>query len=354
MICWKMLLKVFGQRILLSLLAATLLLAMADMAEISQQLVEREDSLRLLLEIYTNLAPSLALQALPVAVLLGVFFSITDLARSRELLAFRAAGASSMLLAAPALVVSALLAGAALLLAEHVAPQGVERSTRLQMEELGRMRSAWSPFHRQERWFAAGGDGLYHAQLVREEGRQLTGLWRYDHFEGRLTGITHVDEVEHDGSRWVFGNITSWSLESDDALVMLHSEIPELEDPSHFAGVGAHPEALTRQELRQAASLRKARGQPTLPFELEAQTRWTMPLLGLALTLVALGMGLRWPPHTHVDAAARAIAVAFCVWTLLAVCRAMGLSGMLSPSIAAFLPVVGPAMLGLGLLGFRR
>lgn len=351
MTCWRLLLGVFGSRILLSLVGGTLLIVMADVAETSRQLAEQDDPFSLLLRVYGNLTPSLALQALPVAVLLGVLLSVTDLARSRELLALRAAGAGSVRLASPALIIAASLAMGGVVIADHVAPPGVKRATSIQMEELGRMRSSWRPFQREHRWFAAEGGGLYHVAEVSEDGRVLRPLWRYDYAGGRLTSVVHMDEVEHDGDRWNAENVTGWHLDGDDeSTLILDDRIPSIEDPAHFAGVGGHPEAMTRRELREAISLQRARGRTALPFEIEAQARWTMPLLGLALAVVALGLGLARPPATHVEAAAIAIGVAFGAWTLLAACRAMGLAGMLSPTIAAFLPVLFPAAAGLLLL----
>ncbi len=357
MIGWVSLTKLFGSRILLTLAGGTALLIMADLAEVSRQLAEQDNPLRTIVEVYGNLLPSLTLQALPVGVLLGVLLAITDLVRSRELLAWRAAGAGAAHLAAPALVISFVLSGVGLFVADQMAPLGVKRATDIQMRELGRMRSAWSPFHREHRWVVARDGGLYNVETITDGGRHLEGLTRYEYADGRLTAVTYVDEMEHDGKEWEPVSTTSWRFDPHDTgRIFVDTEplrIPE--KPSHFSGVDAHPEALTGSALQDAIALRKAQGQPALPFEMEARTRWTMPLMGLALAVLALGLGLvKRPPATHVEAAAVAIGIAFIAWTLLAICRALGLAGMISPTLAAFLPVVLPAAVGVLLLWERR
>ncbi len=351
MISWRMLTVTFATRMIFSLVGAVLLLAMADLAEMSRQLPGQENPLGLVLAVYGNLALSLALQALPIAVLLGILLSITDLARSGELLALRASGAGSLRLASPALLLALALAACGMLVADSLAPRGVKKATIIQMETLGRMRSAWSHFHVEHKWFAADGGGLYNVEEVDEEGRRLTGLWRYEHDGGRLTSVAHAGELAHDGLGWTGTSTIAWTFDPKDPTVLgVDDKLSVPEEPAHFAGVAAHPEALTRLELRKAMELRRAQGQPIVPFALEAQARWTMPLLGLGLALLALGLGLARPPGTHVEAAAKAIAVAFAAWTLLSICRAMGLSGMISPGLAAFLPVILPAAVGAGLL----
>ena len=239
MTVFRMLLAVFASRIALALVGAVALLAMADMAETSRQLAEQDDPLRLLLIVYGNLLPSLTLQALPIAVLLGVLLALTDLARSRELLALRAAGASASRLALPALSIAALLAMVGLMIADHVAPVGVARATRVQMEELGRMRASWSPFHSRHSWFASGSGGLYNVGEVSSEGATLAEVWRYEHRGGRMTEISFTESVVHDGDDWsTSGLLRVWSLDPDDGkVVRLHRELAPIDSPARFAGV---------------------------------------------------------------------------------------------------------------------
>jgi lipopolysaccharide export system permease protein len=357
MIGLRFLLGLFSARVLVALLGAVALLAIADLAETSRQLADQPDRLRLVLTVYGNLAPSLALQALPVALLLGVLLAVTDLARSGELVALRAAGAGPLRLILPALLLAGALCGAGILIADHVAPPGVARATQIQMESLGRMRSAWSPFHGERRWFAAEGGGLYHVAEVGDGGRILSEVTRYDHDDGRFTGLSKSARLVHDGDGWRAEDPRSWTFVPEDGEVLrLAPAFPQnIEAPAHFAGVAAHPEALPRRALAEATALRRAQGQPTLPFELEAQARWTFPLLGLGLTLLALGLALTVRlPATHVEAAAQAIGIAFVAWTVLALCRALGLAGMVAPAVAALLPVILPAGLGVALLVWRR
>ncbi|MFW5878418.1 MAG: LptF/LptG family permease [Myxococcota bacterium] len=356
MTVFRLLAATYLSRILLALVGAVALLAVADMAETSRQLADHDEPLRLLLVIYGNLLPSLALQALPVAVLLGLLLAVTDLSRGRELLALHAAGAGSLRIALPALIIAVVLTGSGILIADRLAPPGVATATRVQMEELGRMRSSWSPFHGEHHWFRADGGGLYYVGEASENGKRLRKLRRYDHRDGRVTSLADVDELVWDGAGWqIEGEARVWRLEPEDgSRLRLHGNLPRVEGPKRFARIRAHPEALSSSELEQAIELQRVQGRPTLPFELEAYGRWTMPLLCLALSLMALGLGLRRPPSTPVEASATAIAIAFGTWTLLAVCRAMGHAGMLSPAPSAFVPVLVPALAGLALLIVRR
>lgn len=356
MITFRMLLKGYGARIAAGLVAATAMLVIADLTDVAPALAGHAHGLAIGLRLYLAKAPGLALEALPLAVLFGVLITVAGLARSGELLALRGAGAGPLRLALPALVCSAALCGAAVWVSNGPAPRGAREAMRIEARTLGRTTYEWWLLHTQRHWFAGAGRSLYYVEQTANDGRRLTGVVRYDLAKGRFTRVASAEEARWTGGRWRGEGVRVWTLGAKPADVSLSTTtMPIDERPEHFAGALGMPDELTLAELDTAISMRREQGLPTLPLKVERESRETMPLLGLALAVLALGIALGpRTPASAVEAGALGIGVAFAGWTLLALCRALGLAGILGPATAAWLPLLVPGVLGVGLLSLGR
>ena len=82
-------------------------------------------------KLYFLRTPELLATVLPIALLLALLYSLTNLARTNELVAMRAAGISLARISLPFFSVALLAGGALFLVTEFVAPQATEKSVRL-------------------------------------------------------------------------------------------------------------------------------------------------------------------------------------------------------------------------------
>ncbi|MDF1562241.1 MAG: LptF/LptG family permease [Deltaproteobacteria bacterium] len=357
MITFRHLFSGFLSRVALSLLAVVALLAVGDFAELASSILGRDDALALTLTIYGHKLPGIILQGLPIATLLGLLLTLADLERSRELLALEAAGSPPWRIAAPALVLALLVSGGGILLARDLAPTGQQAVVQLETRTLGRWTWTWTLFHKPRTFFKGSGGEIYEVQSVKAEGRHLEEVARYDASDGRLTRLARADRLRHVDGAWVATGARVWKLDParPELLEAEEGGFPIGPGPDHFQGVPGQPSELSVADLDRAIAYREAQGRPTLPLRLERHDRSARPMLTFGLSLLALGLGLGpRTPTSQVEAAGWSVVIAVGGWTLLATLRAMGLAGMLSPALTAWLPVLLPAALGAALFGFRR
>ena len=82
-------------------------------------------------EIYILRTPELISTVLPIALLLALLYTLTNLARSNELVAMRAAGISLARISVPFFAVALFIGGTLFAVTEFVAPNASAKSSRL-------------------------------------------------------------------------------------------------------------------------------------------------------------------------------------------------------------------------------
>ena len=293
----RMLLKAYGVRVVAGLVAALGLLIIADLTDVAPYLAARPDGLRLGVELYLYKAPGLALQALPLAILFGTLLTVAALARSGELLAFRASGAGPLRLAFPGLAVAAVLSVVGAWAANGPVPRTERAATRIGVRTLGRWTYTWTIFHKRRSWYAGHGSTLYHVGRIEDGGRTLVDVTRYDVTGGRFRRLATADRLTWDGDRWRDDGVRVWRFASDPRKVSVAGgPLPMAVAPRYFGGVLGEPAELTGAELDKAIALRRQQGQPVVAMVVERSSRRALALLGLALAVLALGLSLRVPP----------------------------------------------------------
>jgi len=357
--------RIYARRGLLALLAAVMLLGVGDFAELASSILGRADALAVTLLLYQAKFPTLLLQAMPLAILFGVLLGLAELQSNHELLALRAAGASDLRLALPAITLALIFGLVGGSLGGRLAPEGMRKAVSLQTRTLGRWTWTWTLFHKPRSFFLGREGEIYQVEEVQDAGRSLNGVTRYEFHDGRLADLYQSEKIEFVDGAWVSELGQHWRFAANGSATHKASRdqaeeilsdasvgpplyelaaLPLALRPEHFGGVLGQPDELSDAELAAALLAQKVAGRKTIALELERSDRGARPLFTLAVTLLALGLALRIrTPRSSVGAASLGIGVAFLSWILLAVFRALGLAALLSPAMAAFLP---PLILG--------
>ncbi len=351
MTLFRYLLRAYAARILGALLGAWVLLLVADLTDLGSALARRPEGLRLVLELYAKKTPWLLLQALPLAALLGVTLTVAAWARSRELVALRAAGAGPLRLALPALVLLAALSGGAAIAAAGPVPHLMKAVVHIQTRKLQRFTYAWTLAHKPRHWLVAPDGALLHVERVLDSGRRLEGLARLDFDGGHLRRLATAPRLEWDGARWTGPEGSVWTFTDLERVRFEHGALALALDPRYFGGIPGLPEELTTAELDAAVALYAQQGRDTVALRVERASRPAMAFLPLAAGLLALGLclGVR-SPASPLEAAMGAVLTALVVWTALALARAAGLAGMVAPGVSAWTADLLAGVAGLALL----
>jgi lipopolysaccharide export system permease protein len=312
------------------------------------------------LELYANKAAVVAAQMAPAAMLLGAAIATSSLRQTREWTAMRSVGLGpwrvALPMAATALLVAGLMAG----LHDLVGVQAAQRAEEISATRFvrGGNTRRWLAWREPKRWFrGADGRRIYHLRGSLPGGgfERVTVLEVGEGFRlVRRIDAVRVEPAE--GGAWRLAEVEERAFDNGGGSTLDRSAERLYrfdEPPGSFDLKPGRPSQLRHAVLGEQIALRRKLGQPSAEFELERANRLAYPLSAVAGVLLAVALALRRNRKGHVSSSLlEAVGVSILLWGAQGVCMAMGLSGRLSPQVAAWTPDL--VFLAAGWLAVRR
>ncbi|RVT96998.1 LPS export ABC transporter permease LptG [Rhodovarius crocodyli] len=346
------------------LLSLTLLVSLFDFIELLRRAATRQDAgFALVVSIAGLRLPFMGMQILPFAILLGGIVAFWRLTRSSELIVARAAGVSAWGFLMGPVVVALLFGGLAITTVSPISSALLSRAERLEATYLragggvtalagGRL---W--LRQADTGLVPGGVAIIAGQPTRllSAGRGLAftlenvSVWRLnaqDQFLARVEapratlGPGHWDLSE----AVVFGTDRQ---ASPAAAMTLPSELT----PDRIESSFASPDTLSFWALPGFIAVLEQAGFSALRHRLQFQSLLAVPVLSVAMALVAAGFSMR---PSRMGGVARmvaaGVAAGFSLFVLDRITAEFGESGALPVWLAAWAPSIAGLLLALGLL----
>ncbi len=189
--------KAFLIRLLAAFAGFTLLLQLLDLFDAASKVLGRKGGLGELPTYLVLRLPLLALQAIPLGVLIGALVAFVTFAQRNETLALRAAGQTPFRMVRGPLAAALVVALAHFSLANWIAP-GAERRLQNWWAEDGQ-----GPAPPERNWIASGPDIISFAR-AEQDGRRLIDLTILERTAGgRALRRTNANEARWDDTGWV-------------------------------------------------------------------------------------------------------------------------------------------------------
>ncbi len=301
--------------------------------------------------------PQLTEQIMPFAVLIGAMSCYLTLSRRLELVIARASGMSAWQFVAPAVVVAFLFGVVATTVYNPVAAALHERSKRLESEMLGETTSALQQssngfWVRQK---SADGAAIINAKSSREQGSSLGGVSVYTfddagHFR---------DRIEARSARLEQGY---WRL--DDARIYSTSGPPLFQESyrlntnltlAQVRESFATPETVPFWQLPAYIEMADRSGLAAAGYRLQYNQLLARPFLLAAMVLLAASVSLRFFRFGGVQKMVLSgISAGFLLFVLSKITEDMSKSELLSPTIAAWIPVLVGGLTGFAILLYQE
>ena len=311
----------------------------------------------ILAEISVFRIPQLTEHIMPFAVLIGAMSCYLTLSRRLELIIARAAGISAWQFIAPAVAVAFLFGAVATAIYNPIAAALHERSKRLESEMLGETTSALQEssngfWVRQK---STDGAAIINAKSSREQGSSLGGVSVYTfddsgHFRERIEARSAQLE---DGY---------WRL--DDARIYspggppLFQEGYRLNTNLTLAQVResfATPETVPFWQLPAYIDMADKAGLTAAGYRLQYSELLARPFLLAAMVMLAASVSLRFFRFGGVQKMVLSgICAGFLLFVLSKITEDMSKSELLSPAIAAWIPVLVGGLTGFAILLYQE
>lgn len=309
-----------------------------------------------LLRLVAYRVPALLSFALPMAMLLGTALGYGRLAEGREIEAMQTSGVPLERIVLPSLVLAAGVCGAMLLLNEVVVPTA-EMRYRMAWGEATR-----TPLVPEVRWNVLFRDRTQDGSEVVVSARKLDlsrgtleGVTVQQHENGRLVRLIEAERAVWDMSGWTFheGRVV---LVGEGAVL---SEFDELHlrltrAPQDVAPPLRTALEMSAEELRREIARLRRDGQPTRSLEVDLAGKYALLGTPFAFALLGFPLALLQPRAGRGTAFGLVVLVLVAYYALATASTLLGQAGHLPPQVAAWIPNLTAASLGVAWIRGRR
>lgn len=302
--------------------------------------------------------PNFTEQALPFAILLGSMAAFLSLSRRNELVITRAAGLSVWQFTLPGLMVAFLIGLGAATLYNPISALLLEEEARLEIDHLGKSETSLLGRNGSGAWLrqeGVDGQSVIFAASARERGLVLDNVTV---FVFNASG-SFVERVQAKTA-----NLKDSYWELLDAWVVA----PEAQ-PQHYASYlistylsrgqiqesFSKPENVSFWELPGFIELAERAGLSAQDYRVQYQLLLALPFLLCAMVIIAATVSLRSFRFGGVGRMVLAgVGAGFLFYVISQLVRDLGNAGILSPPVAAWMPVIIVTLAGLTVLLYQE
>jgi lipopolysaccharide export system permease protein len=354
----------FAAMALLMVLALSMLVALFDLIELLRRAATRpEANFALVSQIAALRVPYVAMQILPFAVLLGGIIAFWRLTRFSELVVARAAGISAWgFLAGPVLVALLLGLGASMALSPLSSAMlaRAERLDQLYLRNVGGITALAGG----RLWLRQADDGLQPQGVAIISGRPIASrelrpgealrlaevsVWRLSAEDRPLARIEATSALLQPG-RWRFEGAMVFGADRV-AGAPQNLDFPTELTPERIENSFATPDTLSLWALPEFIKILEAAGFSAIRHRLHFQSLLALPLLAIAMALLAAGFSMRSARRGGVARMiAGGVSAGFALFVLDKITGEFGEAGTLPVVLAAWAPAGAGFLLAAALL----
>ncbi|MEY2985478.1 MAG: hypothetical protein RLZZ568_2095 [Cyanobacteriota bacterium] len=344
-------------------IVASLGLAIGYLSDLANKIVEKNLPVLSAAEILLLKLPEFLTYALPISVMLATMMTFGRLGGDSELIALRSCGVSLYRIVLPAVLLSVVVTGWTFLLSEWIVPSANYRATSILVDSINEEHRFWQNrdifYPEFETLTLETGQRIkrlkslvYAEQFNGQEMQNLTVL-KWSNNRLRQIILSENATWNSEANRWNFFNGTLYQLTSSaayqDAIPFHHRSVHLPQAAFEFARQGRDPYEMTIAEARQYMDILRLIGdQKKLTFfEVRTAQKLAFPFVCIVFCLVGAAIGSRPQRLSRATGFGLSVAIVFSYYVLSFSTGSLGIVGVLSPHLAAWIPnVVG---LGIGI-----
>lgn len=306
--------------------------------------------------------PALLVETFPIALLFASVYSLSRLVQDNEITAMRTGGVSLHAILLPFLIIAVLFSAMAYFINEEVVPWTNHKSKNIIRKTILK---DTMPQVRENIFFKGPGGRFFYIEKIFSEQEEVHNVLVYE---------TEPEEVFADGQKGVFprvitarrGYFCGKTLTLQDGIIhefdargqlMYESEFNNLElqieqDLKNFYGQQRTPSEMSREELAGEIKLFEKSGLNVDSLQVEYHLKLAFPFASLIFVLIGAPLSLSLKQGKGFGIAA-AIVILFLYQVGVSISRSLGRNHLLDPLLAAWLPNLVFALIGIFLL-FRE
>jgi lipopolysaccharide export system permease protein len=345
---------------------ASLGVAIGCLSDLANKVVESNLPLMLALEVLLLKVPEFTAYSLPIALLLATLMTYGRLSSDSELIALRSCGISLYRLVVPAVVLSLVVTAIAFGLNELAVPAANYQATKILVESIHEEHPFWQNknivYPDYEKVTLSNGEtvqqlkNLFYAEQF--DGKTMKTLTILQWLGERLTQIVISDSATWNAPQqtWDFFKGTIYHISPDtsysDTFPFEHYQLPLSSGPFDLAIQSRDPYEMNISQAQEYMKILRLIGdeKKLLTFQVRTQQKIAFPFICLMFGLVGSALGSRPQQISRATSFGLSLGIIFTYYLLAFLIGSLGLVGILSPWMAAWLPIAIGVGVGAGLL----
>jgi lipopolysaccharide export system permease protein len=338
---------------LAALSAFIVIFLVVNLFEKVSKFLEYNVPMDVIVKYYLFMIPYIVKWMNPIAVLLGVLFSLGTLSRNLEITAMTAAGLSLRRVIFPVIFLGFAISVAVFYFGETVVPYADAKKEEIDTVYIKRL-PLLKTIRRINLAYRGKEGRFYYVRVfdgIRNQMRDVRVIEKSE--AGEVRRLIVAREAIWRGGRWQFrdGSIRTFRQTGDIAVTYFDKEYFDIpETPEDFMREEKSPETMKFNELAAYVSNLESSGVDASKERVELYLKISVPLANFIVVFLGAPLALQSHRSGLADGFGLAILLGFMLWGALAVGRAFGQNGTLPPLFAAFLPDTVFGVLGLGML----
>lgn len=330
----------------------------------AQYITEYGASLTSVLKIFVLSLPGIIVWTFPMSMLLAGLLTIGRLSSSSEITAMKSCGISFYRIAAPAVLMGFLVSVFSINFNEYVVPWSNEAYRNVLEYEIKGNTSPQSQEHIVIKQIEAGDiKRLVYARYYDDKTSTMYGVTMQNFEQGILKQVENADYAVWANNEWTMHDGTIYDVadkEKDDVPDERKGIRHNLRFDTQVLPINASPQQITREQkmpeemsmddLREQIEIMKSQFLNTSKLETELYQRFTIPAASFIFTLISVPLGMQNNRRNSSAGFAMSIVIIFVYYGFMTLAGALGQGGILHPGVAAWIPNMIGALVGIFLM----
>lgn len=351
----RYLIQEFAGPFLMAVFGVSIVFISGLLFELSDLLIVKQASVGLVCKLLAYSIPGILVETLPLSVLFAAFLSLGRLAKDSELMVLQVAGCKFSRMLAPLVFVALAISLMSYTLNETIVPW-----TNHQSENVIRMITfKEQPVTVTENVFFKATDNRYfYIGRIDEATQALNNILVYETKRGSPPNMIISAQGSYLEDSWELLDGVVHEFD-DKGFVKYESKFDKMVisvDSSfrNYLGRQKSPYEMSRKELREQIERFSRSGAQVSRYWVDYHLKLSVPLAGFIFLLLGAPLSLRSARSGMFFGIAFSIGISFLYYVVITVLRSMAGNGHVDPLVAAWLPNIVFALIGLVLIARRN
>ncbi|OQY09856.1 MAG: hypothetical protein B6I28_02250 [Fusobacteriia bacterium 4572_132] len=298
--------------------------------------------------------PEVAVNVVPLGILLGGLMTINKMATNLEIIALKTSGISFKRIILSPIIFSIFISLFMLWFNNDIVPKGNKRKRELKYKKIYKVKDSRI---KTDVFLKGSGNYLYYIRLV-NGGNQTINNIEILEMNDKLDDIKRIiiakkGKYDRNLKRWVLYKVKINNVavnETSSSEIFYPGFIKE--DIKDFLRDKIREDEMTVRDLNESAKFIKKTGGDTKKIMVSLYKKTAYPFAGLIMSFIGLSLGSRYVRGASAVSIGLSVVIGYIYYVVMATTEAMGIGGFLSPILGAWIPNI--IFLGLGIFTMSR